>query len=69
MQQIYNFGRLIGSKHNVRHVVAMCEKYISRRDYWLHNKVGGKGWTVFPGQRTVKIDDPEMFTWMILRLS
>jgi len=25
---------------------AWCSKIISRRTYWLHNKLGGKGWKI-----------------------
>ena len=27
--------------------VKYCENYISPRQYWLHNKVGGDGWYLY----------------------
>ena len=47
------------------------EKLVSPRQYYLHNRVGGQGWSV---QGTdwahciVQVDDPRMATWIGLQL-
>jgi hypothetical protein len=32
------------SRHNIHTVHQWCEKHISPRSYWMHNKIGGPGW-------------------------
>ena len=51
-------------------VLAVMEQ-ISPRKYFLHTKAGGDGWQVLfhdgPGI-SVKINDPKMATWALLKL-
>ena len=54
-------------------VIECCEKYISPRQYWLHNRVGGDGWEVAPssagGFRSVlKVSDDSIATFIRLKL-
>jgi hypothetical protein len=56
-------------------VIECCEQYISPRKYYLHNKVGGKGWEVSAclnfndGFRAkLKVDDESMATFIMLKL-
>jgi len=56
-------------------VIECCERYISPRKYYLHNKVGGNGWEVSysldlsDGFRAeLKVDDESMATFIALKL-
>ena len=56
-------------------VIECCEKYISPRKYYLHNKVGGNGWEVSPSSDSsdgfrakLKVDDDQMATFIMLKL-
>jgi len=55
-------------------VIECCEKYISPRKYYLHNRVGGDGWEISPSldltdgfHAKVKIDDDKMATFLMLK--
>ena len=51
----------------VQHVVEYLAENISPRKYWLHNKIGGVGWSVsrgrlgLGGQTIVAIDSKEHY--------
>ena len=56
-------------------VIECCEKYISPRKYFLHNKVGGNGWEVTHSsdlnkgfQAKLKVDDELMATFIMIKL-
>ena len=56
-------------------VIECCEKYISPRKYWLHNRVGGNGWEVSPSSDLsngfcfkLKVDDKLLATFIMLKL-
>jgi hypothetical protein len=54
-------------------VIECCEKYISPRKYWLHNRVGGNGWEVSyisaGGFRSVlKVNNDSIATFIRLKL-
>jgi hypothetical protein len=56
-------------------VIECCEKYISPRKYYLHNKVGGNGWEVSHSSDSsdgfrakLKVDDEHMATFIMLKL-
>lgn len=56
-------------------VIECCEKYISPRKYWLHNRVGGMGWEVSPGSdlskgfcAKLKVDNKSLATFIMLKL-
>jgi hypothetical protein len=56
-------------------VIECCEKYISPRKYYLHNKVGGNGWEVSCSlelsngfRARLKVDDELMATFIMLKL-
>jgi hypothetical protein len=53
--------------------IECCEKYISPRQYWLHNRVGGAGWEVTHssagGFRSVlKVNNDLIATFIMLKL-
>ena len=63
----------LSGKYNT--VIECCEKYISTRKYYLHNKVGGIGWEVSHSldlsdgfRAKLKIDDDQMATFIMLKL-
>lgn len=52
------------------------EKIVSPKRYYLHNRVGGRGWEVRPNYHAtgrsgtwVRVDDPAMASFIILKLS
>jgi hypothetical protein len=56
-------------------IIECCEKYISPRRYYLHNKVGGNGWEVSHSSdlsngfsATLKVDNELMSTFIMLKL-
>lgn len=56
-------------------VIECCEKYISPRKYYLHDKVGGIGWEVSHSsdlsngfQAKLKVDNELMATFVMLKL-
>lgn len=54
-------------------VIECCERYISPRKYYLHNKVGGNGWEVSASldngfRAKLKVDDELMATFIMLKL-
>jgi hypothetical protein len=56
-------------------VIECCEKYISPKKYYIHNKVGGNGWEVSHSsdlsngfRAKLKIDDEQMATFIMLKL-
>ena len=56
-------------------VIECCEKYISPRKYYLHNRVGGEGWEVSASldlgngfRAKLKVDDELMATFIMLKL-
>ena len=56
-------------------VIECCEKYISPRKYFLHNKVGGEGWELSHNvnlgsgfHATLKVDDKVMATFIMMKL-
>jgi hypothetical protein len=56
-------------------VIECCERYISPRKYYLHNKVGGNGWEVSHSSNLsdgfrarLKVDDEQMATFIMLKL-
>jgi len=56
-------------------VIECCEKYISPKKYYLHNKVGGNGWEVSASldssngfRAKLKVDDELMATFIMLKL-
>ena len=55
--------------------IECCEKYISPRKYWLHNRVGGNGWEVSPSLdlskkfcAKLKVDNELLATFIMLKL-
>jgi hypothetical protein len=62
---------VLPGKYNT--AIECCEKYISPRQYWLHNRVGGNGWEVAHssagGFRSVlKVSDNSIATFIMLKL-
>jgi hypothetical protein len=54
-------------------VIECCEQYISPRQYWLHDRVGGNGWEVSHRsaggfQAVLKVDHELMATFIMLKL-
>jgi hypothetical protein len=54
-------------------VIECCEQYISPRQYWLHNRVGGNGWEVTHSssggfRATLKVDNDLTATFIMLKL-
>ena len=56
-------------------VIECCERYISPRKYYLHNKVGGSGWEVSHSldlsngfRAKLKVDDELLATFIMLKL-
>jgi hypothetical protein len=56
---------------SVFEVVDLLEDVVGPRKYWLHNAVGGVGWSVepYPSYLKVKIDDPALAIWFTLKMS
>lgn len=50
-------------------IINWCSKYISPREYWLHNRVGGEGWRLlkFKQARQLIIEDDKLGLMVILR--
>ena len=57
-----------------RWLADQCEKHIGPRKFELPNRVGGEGWDVRPGDPSnkgrsyVRIDDPTMATFFMLKM-
>ena len=56
-------------------LIECCEQYISPRKYYLHNKVGGRGWEVSFSLdlsngfcAKLKADNEQMATFIMLKL-
>ena len=54
-------------------VIECCEEYISPRQYWLHNRVGGTGWEVTHSSAgrfhaVLKVKDDSVATFIMLKL-
>ena len=63
----------LSGKYNT--VIECCEKHISPRKYWLHNRVGGNGWEIAHssssagGFRAVlKVSNNSIATFIVLKL-
>lgn len=50
--------------------VSILEETLGARRYWLHNRVGGNDWeaTVDGKNTVVKVRDPKMLTYLLLKL-
>jgi hypothetical protein len=62
---------VLPGKYNT--AIECCEKHISPRKYWLHNRVGGTGWEVSHSSAggfcaTLKVQDESMATFIRLKL-
>ena len=62
---------VLPGKYNT--VIECCEEYISPREYWLHNRVGGTGWEVSHSsaggfRTTLKVQDESLATFIRLKL-
>lgn len=62
--------------NNHYEVIRYCDRNISQRDYWIHNRIGGRGWEVNLVQQSDKrirwqleLDDrlEEHITMMVLK--
>jgi hypothetical protein len=67
------FEFTLPGKYNT--VIECCEKYISPKKYYLHNKVGGNGWEVSHSldlskgfRAKLKVDDKLLATFIMLKL-
>lgn len=51
-------------------VAELLSKHLSPRKFWLHNRVGGAGWDVrrLGNRSIVRIDDPKLLTFILLKL-
>lgn len=54
----------------VAKILGFLEREVGPRSYWLHNRIGGTGWSVDinNGRIQVTIDDDKMATFLILKL-
>jgi hypothetical protein len=51
----------------------LCEKYVGRRKFYIHNRIGGEGWDVRPSGRyhsntIARFEDPQMATFIMLKI-
>lgn len=57
--------------NNFRAVELWCTRIIGPRSYWLHNKVGGRGWELKleQGRWNLRLEDDKQATMAILKFS
>jgi hypothetical protein len=55
----------------VHEIVDLLENVVGPRKFWLHNMIGGVGWSIEPYSTylKVKIDNPELAVWLTLKMS
>lgn len=52
---------------NLRETEDWCMRFIGPRMYYLHNKIGGQGWTIRQQQSTVTIEDDKQALMAMLK--
>jgi hypothetical protein len=57
--------------HKFTKVIGMLSHIIGPQLYWIHNKVGGAGWTISRkgGKCTIVLEDDALASFVILNLT
>lgn len=60
----------IEGDRQAKKLIALCEQYVSPREYYMHNRIGGRGWEILrlKGKVFAHIEDQSLATFIKLKL-